>query len=59
MDIAGTYSGVDAQTFLNNPIIQIQAAQNMKNSIMNQFTANDLAVARSKGYTDSALVAGA
>jgi hypothetical protein len=59
MNIVGTYSGVDAQTFLNNPIIQIQAAQNMKNHIMHQFTEEDLAKARELGYTDSALIAGA
>ena len=59
MNIAGTYSGVDSQTFLNNPVIQLQAAQNMKNHVMNMFSTKDLEVARAKGYTDSALVAGA
>lgn len=59
MNIAGTYSGVDSQTFLSNPVIQLKAAQNMKNHIMNMFSAKDLEVARAKGYTDSALVAGA
>ncbi len=59
MNIAGTYSGVDSQTFLSNPVIQLKAAQNMKNHIMSMFSANDLEVARAKGYTDSALVAGA
>ena len=59
MNIAGTYSGVDPQTFLNNPVIQLKAAQNMKNHIMGMFSNKDLEVARAKGYTDSALVAGA
>ena len=59
MNIAGTYSGVDPQTFLNNPVIQLKAAQNMKNHIMSMFSSKDLEVARAKGYTDSALVAGA
>lgn len=59
MNIAGTYSGVDSQTFLNNPVIQLQAAQNMKNHIMGMFSNKDLEAARAKGYTDSALVAGA
>ena len=59
MPVARQYSGVDQQTYLNNPIIQIQAAQRMKNDILRQFTQKDWEVARAKGYTTSAMVAGA
>jgi hypothetical protein len=41
MPVARQYSGVDQQTYLSNPIIQIQAAQNMKNDILRQFTQKD------------------
>lgn len=59
MPIARQYSGVGKQDYLSNPIIQIQAAQRMKNDILRQFTEEDWAAAREKGYTVSAMVAGA
>lgn len=58
MDVAGQYSGVSHQTFLNDPIIQIQSAQRMKNDALRQLTDKDWAAADAKGYTASALVAG-
>lgn len=58
MDVAGQYSGVSHQTFLNDPIIQIQSAQRMKNDALGQLTDRDWAAADAKGYTASALVAG-
>lgn len=59
MTVVSTYSGAPLSVFLQNPILQIQAAQNMKNDIMHKFTDEDIAKAREMGYTDSALVAGA
>lgn len=59
MTVVSTYSGAPLSVFLQNPILQIQAAQNMKNDIMHKFTDKDIAKAREMGYTDSALVAGA
>lgn len=59
MSVVSTYSGAPLSVFLQNPILQIQAAQNMKNHIMHQFTEDDLARARELGYKDSALIAGA
>lgn len=41
MDVAGQYSGVSHQTFLNDPIIQIQSAQRMKNDALRQLTDKD------------------
>jgi hypothetical protein len=41
MPVARQYSGVDKEEYLSNPIIQIQAAQRMKNDILRQFTEED------------------
>lgn len=41
MDVAGQYSGVSHQRFLNDPIIQIQSAQRMKNDALKQLTDKD------------------
>lgn len=41
MPIARQYSGVGKRDYLSNPIIQIQAAQRMKNDIIRQFTEDD------------------
>lgn len=59
MPIARQYSGVGKKDYLSNPILQIQAAQRMKNDILKQFTAEDWAAAQRKGYQPSAMVAGA
>ena len=59
MPIARQYSGVGKQDYLSNPIIQIQAAQRMKNDILRQFTEEDWAAAARQGYSASAMVAGA
>lgn len=52
-------AGVDVNTFLNNPILQIQSADKLANKFLDSFTESDKRKARQLGYTDSALVAGA
>lgn len=52
-------AGVDVNTFLNNPVLQIQSANKLANQYLKSFNKKDLEVAREMGYTDSALVAGA
>lgn len=59
MPVARQYSGVGEQEYLSNPIIQIQAAQRMKNDIIRQFTEDDWRAAAEKHYSPSAMIAGA
>jgi hypothetical protein len=54
-----TFAGVDINTFLNDPILQIQSARRLANSFLSQFTNEDFARARELGYSESALLAGA
>lgn len=53
------FAGVDIQTFRNNPILQIKAAEKLANAFLSQFTEEDKKRARELGYSDSALVRGA
>ena len=53
------FAGVDIQTFRNNPILQIKAAEKLANAFLSQFTDEDKKRARELGYSDSALVRGA
>lgn len=53
------FAGVDIQTFRNNPILQIKAAEKLANAFLSQFTEKDKKRARELGYSDSALVRGA
>ena len=52
-------AGVSVNEFLNNPVLQIQSANKLADMFLDMFTERDIQVAREKGYTDSALVAGA
>lgn len=53
------FAGVDIQTFRNNPVLQIKAAEKLANSFLSQFTEEDKKRARELGYSNSALVRGA
>lgn len=53
------YSGVDTQTFLNNPTEQIQAAIRLAKSFENGFSKEDLESAKKKGITTWGLLGGA
>lgn len=55
----GQYAGVDLDTFRRNPIIQIQAANNLANYFMNSFSKTELQRLHQMGYSDSAIIAGA
>lgn len=59
MNNVGRYSNVSTEKFLSDPIIQIRAAQNMKQDILSQFTKADWDAAKAMGYTASAMIAGA
>lgn len=50
---------VSVEEFLNNPILQIQSADKLANKFLASFNSEDKRLAREKGYSDSALVAGA
>lgn len=52
-------AGVDVNTFINDPVLQIQSANKLANQYLKSFDKKDLEVAREMGYTDSALIAGA
>lgn len=52
-------AGVSVNEFLNNPVLQIQSANKLADMFLNMFSKRDIRVAREKGYTDSALIAGA
>lgn len=55
----GQYAGVDVETFRNNPVLQIQAANNLANYFMRSFTKTELDRLHQMGYSDSAIIAGA
>ena len=52
-------AGVDINTFLNNPILQIQSANKLADKFLSGFNQDDFEKARKMGYGDSALIAGA
>lgn len=55
----GQYAGVDVNTFMNSPVIQIQAANNLANYFMRSFSKTELQKLHQMGYSDSAIIAGA
>ena len=55
----GQYAGVDLDTFRRNPVIQIQAANNLANYFMNSFSKTELQRLHQMGYSDSAIIGGA
>ena len=55
----GQYAGVDLDTFRRSPVIQIQAANNLANYFMNNFSKTELQRLHQMGYSDSAIIAGA
>lgn len=54
-----TYAGVDTQTFLDNPKLQIIAAINLAKSMERGFSKEDMAAAESKGITKWGMLGGA
>ncbi|MGM9531679.1 transglycosylase SLT domain-containing protein [Intestinibacter sp.] len=54
-----TYAGVDTQTFLDNPKLQIIAAINLAKSMERGFSKEDVAAAESKGITKWGMLGGA
>ena len=54
-----TYAGVDTQTFLDNPKLQIIAAINLAKSMEKGFSKEDMAAAESKGITKWGMLGGA
>ncbi len=54
----GQYAGVDLETFRKNPVIQIQAANNLANSFLKSFSKLELQRLHQMGYSDSAIIAG-
>lgn len=54
-----TFANTDIESFRNNPILQIQAADRLANSFLSDFNQKDLDRAKELGYSKSALVAGA
>lgn len=50
---------VSVDEFINNPVLQIQSANKLADQFLSSFNEEDKRLARKKGYTDSALVAGA
>ena len=53
------YANTDRTTFKNNPTLQIEAMHRMVDDTLSRITPEDLQLAKQKGYTLSALVAGA
>ena len=54
-----TYAGVDTQTFLDNPKLQIIAAINLAKSMEKGFNKEDINAAKSKGITRWGMLGGA
>ena len=54
-----TYAGVDIQTFLDNPKLQIIAAINLAKSMEKGFSKEDISAAKSKGITKWGMLGGA
>ena len=55
----GQYAGVDVSTFMNSPVLQIQAANNLANYFMRSFSKTELQRLHQMGWTDNAIIAGA
>ena len=53
------YSGLDIESFLQNPVAQIDAAVKMARSIEKQFNSQDLKLAKAQGYSMDQLIRGA
>lgn len=53
------YAGVDINTFLNNPEIQIKAAVDLAEAFEDSFTEEDIKKAESLGYGMDSMIAGA
>lgn len=51
--------GINEEEFVNNPELQIEMAWKLLNDFKNSFTKYDWEVANDKGYSESALIAGA
>lgn len=51
--------GIDEEEFINNPELQIEMAWKLLNDFKNSFTKYDWEAANDKGYTESAMIAGA
>lgn len=54
-----SYAGVDTQTFLNNPKLQIRAAINLAKAMEKGFTKEDIEAAKSKGISRWGMLGGA
>lgn len=54
-----TYAGVDTQTFLNDPKLQIKAAINLAKAMEKGFTKEDFEAAKNKGITRWGMLGGA
>lgn len=53
------YSGLDVNSFVQNPQAQISSAIKLAKDILRSFTAQDYQLAQSKGYNKNALIRGA
>lgn len=53
------FARTDRNTFKNNPTLQIEAMHKMVDDTISRLTPEDLQLAKQKGYTLSALIAGA
>lgn len=53
------YSGLDVNSFVQNPQAQISSAIKLVKDILRQFTPRDYQLAQSKGYNTNALIRGA
>lgn len=53
------FAKTDLNTFMNSPIVQIQAANNLANYFLNSFSKVELQKLHQMGYSDSAIIAGA
>jgi len=51
--------GLSDQAFMNNPELQIEMAYKLLNTFKNSFDYTDFSKAKAKGYTESAVLAGA
>ena len=54
-----TYSGLDVDTFRNDPKSQIKAAIKLAQNFEKSFSSKDLELAKNKGYSLNGLLAGA
>lgn len=52
------YAGVDIDTFLKDPVLQIRAARSLANDFLGQLKPDDYNVAASMGYDKQALLGG-